>query len=456
MADKATLLRLTVIAFAGIRLINYFLSVMLLDYLSALLLLLIILQALPKMDRLTAVVVSCLFFIGAGLLLACRAPFGLWVVSLLKNANLATLFICVPMMSMPFFYEDYQSELKVLVQTRMSHILGFCLLVAVCTHFLAVLISVGAMTIMYELMHPYAKLYQSEDTFLRTLTRSYNSSGFWSPAWASMIVLNAQLQVPWLSLVPVGLAFSAVLIGLDLGSVFLRGRLSPGAYPRLKAEEGVQVNWRQIRIMIILAAVLIGLIILLNLTTPWDLLIIVPIVAMIFPLLSALAQRHLPEYRTGMKNYYQKSLLKVQGQCALFTAAGFLGKALDISGLGAMLPKLLPRFLVDYPALMIGAIMLLLILPSLIGVHPAATGTALVLAVTPASLGLSLMTFSLAILTGWLIAIMVSPFSANNLMLAGFTGRPSWSISLGLNARFGALLFVVFSALISLVGPLLG
>ena len=33
MADKATLLRLTVIAFAGIRLINYFLSVMLLDYL---------------------------------------------------------------------------------------------------------------------------------------------------------------------------------------------------------------------------------------------------------------------------------------------------------------------------------------------------------------------------------------------------------------------------------------
>ena len=95
MADKATLLRLTVIAFAGIRLINYFLSVMLLDYLSALLLLLIILQALPKMDRLTAVVVSCLFFIGAGLLLACRAPFGLWVVSLLKNANLATLFVCL-------------------------------------------------------------------------------------------------------------------------------------------------------------------------------------------------------------------------------------------------------------------------------------------------------------------------------------------------------------------------
>lgn len=98
-----------------------------------------------------------------------------------------------------------------------------------------------------------------------------------------------------------------------------------------------------------------------------------------------------------------------------------------------MLPKLLPRFLVDYPALMIGAIMLLLILPSLIGVHrghwhrAGFGGDAGFFGPQPDDL-------QPGILTGWLIAIMVSPFSANNLMLAGFTGRPSWSISLGLNA----------------------
>ena len=456
MKDKDLLLRQAIIAFALLRLINYFLSLPPLNYLSAIFLALIMLRALPKLDKPTALVVTGLFLIGSVLLIRSRSPWEIWIDALLKNADLVTLFICVPMMSMPFFYEDYQSELKTLVQTRMQNILGFCLLVSVCVHFLAVLISVGAMAIMYELMHPYAELYRSEDTFLRSLTRAYNASGFWSPAWASMIVLNAQLRVPWVSLIPVGLAFSAIFIGLDMGGIFLRQRLHPDDYPRLQAEEGARVEWRKLRIMVILAVALIGMIILLNLVTPWDLLIIVPIVSIAFPLLSALLQRHLPEYGAGVVNYYRNSLLKVQGQCALFTAAGFLGKALDVSGMGALLPKLLPQFLTVYPTLMIAAIMLLLILPSLVGIHPAAAGTALVLAVTPASLGLSLMTFSLTVLAGFLIAIMVSPFSANILMIAGLTGRPSWSISLGLNGKFGLLALVLFSILISLIGPLLG
>ena len=455
MKDNNTFLRLTVIVFAVLSLVNYFWQQPAVNYACALLLLLIILQAWPKLDRITGLVVGCLFLLGGVLLVWSGASLELWVSSLLKNANLATLFICVPMMSLPFFYEDYQSELKVVVQTRMQHILGFCFLVAVCTHFLAVLISVGAMMVMYELMHPYADLYKDQDTFLCTLTRAYNSSGFWSPAWASMIVLNSQLAVPWVSLIPIGLAFSVIFLGLDLGGIYLRDKLSPGRYPRLKAEEGVTVDWRKIRIMVLLAAALIGSIIVLNLVTPWDLLIIVPLVSVFFPIAAALLQKHGKEYKAGMQGYYKKSLLKVQSQCALFTAAGFLGKALDASGVGELLPQLLPDFFIHYPVLMVGAVMLLLILPSLIGVHPAATGTALVLAVTPASLGLDLMTFCLTILTGWLIAIMVSPFSANNLMLSGLTGRSSWSISLGLNLKFGLLSFVVFSLLISLIGPLL-
>ena len=449
------LFRIIVLLFAVLYLVNSFIGKDILTYIGAVLLVIILARSFPRMKKINRRVYSLLFILGAILLIWSKASLSTWAFAVMKNANLVCLFTCAPMISMPFFYEDYQSELKVVVQTRMQHILGFCFLVAVCTHFLAVLISVGAMMVMYELMHPYADLYKDQDTFLCTLTRAYNSSGFWSPAWASMIVLNSQLAVPWVSLIPIGLAFSVIFLGLDLGGIYLRDKLSPGRYPRLKAEEGVTVDWRKIRIMVLLAAALIGSIIVLNLVTPWDLLIIVPLVSVFFPIAAALLQKHGKEYKAGMQGYYKKSLLKVQSQCALFTAAGFLGKALDASGVGELLPQLLPDFFIHYPVLMVGAVMLLLILPSLIGVHPAATGTALVLAVTPASLGLDLMTFCLTILTGWLIAIMVSPFSANNLMLSGLTGRSSWSISLGLNLKFGLLSFVVFSLLISLIGPLL-
>ena len=78
--------------------------------------------------------------------------------------------------------------------------------------------------------------------------------------------------------------------------------------------------------------------------------------------------------------------------------------------------------------LMTGGIMLLLVLPAIAGLHPAATGTALILSVPPAALELDAMSYSLAVLCGWLLGILISPFTPSNLILAGLSGRPSWNI----------------------------
>jgi hypothetical protein len=184
-------------------------------------------------------------------------------------------------------------------------------------------------------------------------------------------------------------------------------------------------------------------------------MIIIPIVSIIFPILCALLQKHTPEYKTGMKKYYDKSLLKVQSEVTLFTAAGFLGKALELSGVGELLPNLLPHWMYQYPALLMMALMLIIIVPSLIGVHPVVTGTALVTAIVPAAIGMSSMTFALTILTGWLLGILLSPFSATSLITSGFTGKTSWSIALGLNGKFGFACVVIFSLIISIIGPLM-
>jgi DcuC family C4-dicarboxylate transporter len=453
--NKNHILRLVVIFFAVVYLFNYFLNIQLLNYIGAALLLFIMSQAIFRLPKVNRRVVLGLFALGAVLLLFSGATPIDWLKSLTKNANLVTLFICVPMMSMPFFYEDYQSELKVVAQTRMQSLLPFCALVALSTHILGVLISVGAIAIIYELMLPNAKLYKSEDIFLATMTRSYSSSGFWSPAWASIVVVTTQLKVDWLSLIPVGVVLAIIFNLLDLATVLIKVKRHPEEHPRLQAEENTQVNWSKIRTMLLLAAVLIAMIIVISVITSWDLMIIIPIVSIIFPILCALVQGHKAEYVTGMKKYYDKSLIKVQSEVTLFTAAGFLGKALDISGVGQLLPHLLPQWLYQYPAILLAAIMLMIILPSLVGVHPVATGTAMVAAIVPASIGLSTPTFALTIIMGWLLGILLSPFSATSLMCSGFTGKTSWAISLGLNGKFGFACVIIFSILISIIGPLM-
>lgn len=441
--------------FAFFYILRYFWPAEGLTWLSAALLLAILAEGIRPLPRVNKLVVGGLFGAGIILLALKGATLSQWAAALMKNANLVTLFICTPMMSLPFFYEDYQRELKVVAQVKMRSLVSFCVLVSLSTHILGVLISIGAVTIIYELLNPHARLYGAEEEFLTTVVRSYCSSGFWSPAWASMIVISSLPGVSWVALIPMGIALSLIYAGLDLAGVALKVKRHPERYPRLQPEKGSRVHWPKIWTMLALALLLILSIILISLLSGWDLMIIISLAALAFPLVSALLQRHLPEYKTGMRDYYDRSLTKINGQVTLFAAAGFLGKALQISGAGDRVAELLPPWLIGYPALLCGAIMLMMILPSLAGVHPVVTGSALAAALTPAALGMNAMTFALTMLTGWLLAILLSPFSATSLLAGAYSGKPSWDISLKLNGAFGLFCIVFFSALISVIGPLL-
>lgn len=446
--------RPVLLIFAITCILNYFLKIPVFEYVSAAIILLVVIRTIPMLDKPLKILVSCILLTGSLLLILSNADHRVWITSIIRNANLIAMLICVPMIALPFYYRDYQEELKSLAQTRMQSILGFCLLVSLFTHLLGVLLSVSALAIVYELFKPQAKLYKSEDTFITTVMRSHSSAGFWSPAFASMVLITSVLSVQWVSLIPIGLLFAVLLISMDLGSIAWKMKRKPEDYSRLNAQDGVSPNWKMISTMLILSFILIGTLVIASLITPWELFIVIPLVAVIFPLLVGVVQNHIPEYKKGMSDYYNSSLPKLQSQFAVFAAAGFFGKTLDAAGIGEMIPQLLPTWLISYPAFMIAAIMLLLILPALIGVHPAATGTALLAAVAPEVIGLDVMSYSLTILTGFLLATFLSPLTVMSLIISGCSGRPAWSL-LRLNYKFGIAALIIFSLLISVTGPLL-
>lgn len=444
-----------ILLFSLLRGINYFYKNTLLQAISAAVLLIVVFRSLPKMKPATRAVILALILVGSALLIFKRVNAISWLNALLSNGNFAMLLILAPMISAPFSYEDYQGELKTLAQLRMSNLLSFLLLISVTTHLLAVMISIGAMLINYELMHPFARLYRAEEPFLKTLSRSYSSSGFWSPVWGSVIVFTAYPDVHWISSIPIGIALTVLFNAINLFSVWLEMRRFPGRYPDAVAEPGAKLNKRILGKLLVVASAMIGSIVLLNHFTGWDLMLIVSIISLLFPPAVALIQRKVPEYRTEMDRYWRVQLPKSGSQVAMFLFAGFLGKSLSISGVGDLLVNLLPSWLTSRPGLMCAAIMLMLIIPGILGLHPVATGTAMVTALVPANLGLTNLTFALTILTGWLITIMMAPFSATALMLSSFNGRSSYYNSVGINWRFSIVCVAVFSVLISWIGPML-
>ena len=452
---KDHLLRWISISFAVIFVINYFANLEFLRLICALLLIVILSQGLRQMRPVNLRVVGGLFLAGAVILIWCRADIHTWLEALMQNANLATMFTAAPLLALPFYYEDYQGELARFARLKMQSLLSFMLLNAVSGFVLSLLVGVGAVVIAYEMFYPHSKMYQAEDLFYPALTRYNCSPGFLAPAWASIVVTTTATNTPWVSLIPIGLAFGFVYLFIDMIMLSLHIRRRPGRYPKLQPIAGEKVNYKKILTMLLLAVIMLGMIGVVNAVSGWSLMIVIPIVAIAFPLLTAVFQKKMTAYRAGMGQYYRNSVLKVRSEVALFTAAGFLGKALEASGIGAKIPALLPAWLHDYPVLMIAAIMLVIILPSLIGIHAVATGSALLAALTPAAVGMNQMTFVLTVLAGWMISILLSPFSGAALIVGGYADRPSWQISLGKNGPFGLVCLVVFSLLICMVGPFL-
>jgi len=441
--------RILILTFAALHLANYFVNSTGLFYICCSLLLYIFVSSIFELPKLNSRVSLGLMGIGVVLMLWKGMPLESWFVALDKNGGIATLFITVHMMFLPFFYDDYQEELKNVAKVYMRSLVPFGILTFLVAHIFGVLISIGAIALVYELFRKNAELYDAEDVFMSLLMRGYCTSGFWSPAWASILVVTTQMKVPWASIIPWGLAFTLLLCFVNAFLLRLEIKRKPDKYPVLEPKEGLKVDWKQVYILVALSLALILSILIMSLVTPWDLMIIIPIVSTIFPVVIALIQGHMKKYREGMQSYFDKSIVKVRGEVVLFTAAGFLSKALEYSGVGAMIPKLIPGWMAQYPTLFIASMMLLMIIPSLAGVHPVAIGTALATTVAPESIGFTNFSFALIIICGWAFAIQFSPFSAVSLIAGGLVNRLPWEISLGLSGKYGVFCIILFSFILA-------
>ncbi|MBQ2771035.1 MAG: hypothetical protein IJF41_07325 [Clostridia bacterium] len=450
------ILRVLMLVFAALRIINFFYVSMVLQIISAVVIFAVILIAIPRQNKLTTRVGLMMAGIGVVLLVIAKASPAQWLAAILKNGNLVMMLTLAPMLSQPFFYEDYQSELKTLAQVKMQSLIGFLILLSLSSHLLGVLVSVGAVIIVYDLLHPFGKLYKAEKPFITTITRSYSSSGFWSPAWACVVVYSTFPDVHWIRVVPIAILFAIIFNGISIASFAWQMHKDPSRYPKLTPPEGATVNKSKIITMLVLFCGMIGTIILIDAVTGWDLMLVVAVASLAFPLIAALVQKKWPAYGRGIQNYCNKSLLKIPMQVTMYISAGFLGKALEVSGIGAMIPALLPDAFTAYPPLMIIALVLLIVLPALAGIHPVATGTALTTALNPAALGLTNYTFALTIIFGWIMGVMLSPLSTQNLILSGETGRSNWDVSVQTNWKFCSICILLFSILISLIGPMMG
>jgi len=448
-ADK--IIRGLLFCYVAFYLGKFFLPLPYATEISCCLLFLILFFSLPNIRRFNRNV--CLGFFACGLVifLLTGAPSQKLFFAIQGNGGLVALFSLIPVMSMPFFYEDYREELGNITRRYTSSVLPFLLFILFSAYSLALIVFMGCFVILYHLFVKKAKEYDCTPLFHTALLQGYMAAGFWGPSWPPSSIIPNRLGMNWLEIVPAGAAFSFVMLACTTLCLWWAVKNDPQRHPRFLPDKSVQVDWRRVQALALLAAALVGGLVLVNYATRWSMYIIVPLTAFPFALAAALLQGKMDKFKSGAATYYKERIISSKAECCLFIVAGFLGGAIEYSKVGELAVQLMPETLFDYPALVAFAIVAALIAISFVGVHPVVSVPSVALALSAEHIGVNQLSFALMLLSGWVLGLTVSPFSGGVMLLAGFSGKSSWAIGPFANWKFAVGMAVIFSLMVSLL-----
>ena len=454
MCFKDKVVRMLLILFAFLFMADFFLHPLYFKEMANFILVIIFALAIPEIPRVNKRVCLSFLFLGLFLFIFAGASFMEMLMAVGKNSGLVMLFVSVPVMTMPFFYEDYQSELGNIAKKYMKTLFPFLIFIQISTYFLSLVIAMGCLLIMYELFHKSAKEYNCQLLFRMALLEGYAAAGIWAPSWAPPPIITARLDLQWLDIVPAGIVFS--ILALCVTAILIKITISRNGdrYPKLVPDKSIDINVKKVITMFVLAGVLIGSLILTNYKTGWSMFVIIPIISFPFALICALLQDKMPRYVSDMKAYYSGRIVRGKPEICLFVIGGFLGGAFDKSGVVDVILGILPESLFIYPVVSAFIIMSLIVLLSLPGIHPVVLAPALAIAIVPETIGLNNYTFAMTLLAGWALGVNFSPFSSASMIMAGLEQKSPWEIGPYTNWKFAVSMIVIFSLAVGVLDKL--
>ncbi|HCG64541.1 MAG TPA: hypothetical protein DEZ27_12305 [Sphaerochaeta sp.] len=441
--------KISMVAYALIYAANTFLQIPILGSISQILLLLAVLLTLPALAKTNRIVSVSLIVIAFVILISTGIPIKFWLEAFSRNAGLAALFITIPMLNIPFGYGNYQDELKRFAMKYLRSPWTFCMLVWILTHLFGVIILIGSIPLVFQLFYENSKLYNAEKQFTSALIHGQISGGFWSPVWSSMVIITYTLDIPWLRFIPIGLFLTLIFFICSMAWIYVSLKRSDAH--RIEGEVGLQTNWHEIIMIVVLTVLPILLIVVLNYVSDISVTSVIPVVSLGYPILMALLMNKWKRYGNGMSDYYNVRILNVKNEVALLTAAGFFGKTLELAGIQSAVMYLLPNNVAEYPFFAIVSIMMVFVITVHMGLHPVVAGSALVVSIAPEALGLTPFMFGFTLIAGWSIGILLSPFSATNMVTGGLTKHPSWYLSTRMHGIFGFSMLLLISGVLALL-----
>lgn len=417
-----------------------------LEYATQVLAIIVLIESIPLSEGIPRKISLVLLVLGAFLSWYSKAGVFLWLRGFGQNVGLITIFILTPQLAVPLKLERYTTALADLYRAHVNSRKRLCFLSMFLTHFISVIFNIGSIPVVYNLVRGNIRE-DTERLVLTAISRGFATSIMWSPYFAAMALVLSQMDIPWFSILPV--SFTLAMVSLCTGFL-LDYRQWAGSND---VRRGFKISKSSQSVLLGLFASGLGVTIWM-LAVEWltglNMILIVGLTAILFPLLWSLGAGHGPVYRQEIKKYFSGTLPLLRNEIVLFLSSGFFSSSVANSGAGKYLAAVVQMIAGHGQFLAQSAILFSTVLLALIGIHPIISVSILAASLHPPIAGFSAQTLAVTLLTSWAIANISSPFTATNMMLAGFTGRTSMEVGLRWNITYVVVAGLVVSCFLLL------
>lgn len=287
------------------------------------------------------------------------------------------------------------------------------------------------------------------------IARGYAAVSLWSPIYSNMSIALALYWGPdWVGVLPYVLAVSALLMGLGLLiDRFDRSSRSVPDAPAAAARPVQQAGPLLRQALPVVAAMLcfLGFMVLASrqLALPISAVIIAsaPVAAWLLSVRLASPGRRRLAQGTRMLGTDFLGFKAMVGEVMMFFASGCAGTVIA-SAIPPAWTGTVGQWVAGSPMLGSLFVSAAIVLLSATAIHPMLSAVLIGSSFSPELLGLPVVAHLCAVLAGWGLAIIVTPFSVLSLMASRYSGIPILVISLRANLVFVTLAVLVSSLLL--------
>ncbi|RSL33395.1 TRAP transporter large permease subunit [Salibacterium salarium] len=404
-----------------------------------------------KMNNINRFIVVLLLIIGSVLFLFYEASFTAVLHSFGENLNLLGLFLLIPLfgalMSEAGYLQALQTFLLHREETHKAHPyrMGYLL-----TASMGSLLNLGSMPLVYNIGYESFSSFENKK-FGLTLLRGFGFCMLWSPYFVNVGLILVLYDLSWGEIGGYGIILALVYTGIVL-SFFPFSNFSDDE--RIENVRSTQDNPQKTSSL--LKACLLYIVILLVLSfvmealMPANMLTIVSIIAVIYPLVWAYMVKIFQSYIHAAVHHVFHSFERLYNEIGIFITAGFFGEALARSDVGHWLSNGILQLSKGVIPALILILMVTAMLLAFVGIHPVIIVLGLGSSLSPDHFGVSPAFMGVLLLSAWMLAVQISPFSGSVLMASNIMRESPWRV-VRKNSLFIFTLMIIITLLLSLM-----